>query len=74
MSNTKPELARGYYDMLISSLGLTQMPGVNVLDKLNQGQIRLVYNGAPVGPIQVLALMDQNVDVLRDPGFALEEI
>ena len=74
LADTKPELARGYYDMLISSLGLTQMPGVNVLDKLNQGQIRLVYNGAPVGPIQVLALMDQNVDVLRDPGFALEEI
>jgi len=74
LADTKPELARGYYDMLISSLGQTQMPGVNVLDKLNQGQIRLVYKGAPVGTIEILALMDQNVDVLRDPGFKLEEI
>ena len=74
LADTKPELARGYYDMLISSLGQTQMPGVNVLDKLNKGEIRLVYKGAPVGTIEILALMDQNVDVLRDPGFKLEEI
>ena len=74
LADTKPELARGYYDMLISSLGQTQMPGVNVLDKLNKNEIRLVYKGAPVGTIEILALMDQNVDVLRDPGFKLEEI
>ena len=74
LSDTKALEAESYYNMLIGSLGITQMPGVNVLDKVNQNKIRLVYKGAPVGPVEILALMGRNVDVLRDPGFKLEEI
>jgi hypothetical protein len=74
LADTKPELARGYYNALIDSLAITQMPGVNVLDLMNKNKIRLVHNGKPIGIVGILALMDQNVDVLRDPGFALEEI
>ena len=74
LSDTKAPEAESYYNMLIGSLGITQMPGVNVLDKVNQNKIRLVYKGAPVGPVEILALMGRNVDVLRDPGFKLEEI
>ena len=74
LSDTKALEAENYYNMLISSLGITQMPRVNVLDKVNRGEIRLVYKGAPVGPVEILALMGRNVNVLTDPGFKLEEI
>ena len=72
LADTKSDLARDYYNTLIDSLAITQMPGVNVVDLVNKGKIRLVRDGKPIGVVGILALMGKNVNVLSDPSFKLE--
>ncbi|HBY84546.1 MAG TPA: hypothetical protein DEO86_01590 [Colwellia sp.] len=74
LADTKSDLARDYYDTLIDSLAITQMPGVNVIDLVNKGKIRLVRDGIPIGVVGILALMGKNVNVLSDPSFKLEYV
>jgi len=50
------------------------MPGVNVIDLVNKGKIRLVRDGIPIGVVGILALMGKNVNVLSDPSFKLEYV